>query len=817
MVMDNNEAREAIRKGYFKCTRDKIDIAVMRCLEFQREKICSCPLGQAIAQEKELIRERFDFTFGKRKKRTPKNAKVVEIDPRKIVFLPKPAHQPPDTEHPVVYDTPLGYYSHDKRVNTRKKKIPVALVKKSYEEIEKILWEVKSMEYREIFVREILPCPFQKRKNIKKDLDAMVEDIKKNGVINPIVVRSRKVGDKKWEIICGERRWLACQEAGIPTIPARVVEVDDIQARLMHLSENLQRKDLTPIERTEAIVDFVDAFLLADPEVGEEYEEFGEDEIGRVTNLLSKAYSIYSSQSQGYRPKDKTLDKFIQSLEKAFSQLSRPIEWQSFFRNDLILITQIDPEVKEVAVESKLSKAQAKELDRVKKEVPEAYEEIKEKIKESPREVSAEEIRAVREKESAKRELPKHPLTQLESEEFALLKRELGERWKELDSEQSETLLSCSGNRDLFRASLFAIKEELREKEEEEDFEYEPERVRQKKPTFTALEELRRKIESIQDEIKTALSLFREDEDDVDGFLNSAGKLLREVTKLKKSTEDEVYKQVARISANGVGEKVREYPWAKKLLESREKKPDPRIRRIKDAYTRLYIEHFKEKPTEADGKVAHLASQLLGKVEEEEVLGVLQFYLSANEKEIPRGDQKIYEKPRTFGKFFSFFAQIREHMRSNAGPEDPEVAELTQWYIHEMWEGNPPEDYPLVKKLWTELLPVAKDKAKAKKKDPMQFIKITYKWWKEVSNTAFTRHEWIIRGNPVRSLLAFKNKFHHICTVKENYDKWCFDYRVPGTSESDYIPPHYETIKDKTLDKFIQSLEEDNEFPDIPY
>lgn len=663
------------------------------------------------------------------------------------------------------------------------------------------------MEYREIPLKEILPCPFQKRKNIKKDLEGLVEDIKRNGVIEPIIVRPRKLGDKKWEVICGERRWKACELAGIPTIPARVVEVDDIQARLMHLSENLQRKDLTPIERTEAIVNFVDAFLLADPEVGEEYEEFGEDEVERVKKVLSILDNVRRSKELGYKPKpeaERTSHKFMGSVERAFSKLSRPTDWRSFFNNDLPLITQIDPEVKEVAVESKLSKAQARELDKVKKEAPKAYEEIKEKIKESPKEVSAEEIRAIRERESARQEAPEHPLTQLEPEEFLLLKRELGEGWKELDSEQIETLLSSSGDRDLFKASLCAIKEELKEKEEEEDFEYEPERVRQKKPTFTALEEIRKKIESLESEIKAALSLFREDEDDLDGFLNSCGKLLREVTKLKKSTEEEVYRHVARISVNGSREKVKEYPWARKLISAREKKPDPRIRRIKDAYTRLYIQHFKEKPTEADGKVAHLAKELLSKVEEEEVLRVLEFYLSANEKEIPRGDQKIYEKPRTFGKFFSFFAQIREHMRSNAQPDDPEVAELTQWYIHEMWEGNPPEDYPLVRKLWAELLPVAKDKAKAKRKDPMQFIKITYRWWKEVSDTAFTRYEWVIRGNPVRSLLAFKNKFHHICMVKENYDKWCFDYRVPGIDESNYIPPHYENI-------------EDDEFSDIPY
>ncbi len=803
----DEEVRVAIRRGYFKCTRTRGDIGVMRCIEFQQEGICLCPLGSEIARQRELIRERFDFAFDKKKKRTPKDAKVVKIDPRKIIFLYSECRTP-DTEYPLVYDTPLGYYSFDSRLlNPCLKEIPVALMKKSYEEIQKILWEVKTMEYREIPLKEILPCPFQKRKNIKKDLEGLVEDIKRNGVIEPIIVRPRKLGDKKWEVICGERRWRACELAGIPTIPARVVEVDDIQARLMHLSENLQRKDLTPIERTEAIVDFVDAFLLADPEVGEEYEEFGEDEVERVKKVLSILDNVRRSKELGYKPKpeaERTSHKFMGSVERAFSKLSRPTDWRSFFNNDLPLITQIDPEVREVAVESKLSKAQARELDKVKKEAPRAYEEIKEKIKESPKEVSAEEIRAIRERESARQEAPEHPLTQLEPEEFLLLKRELGEGWKNLDSEQIETLLSSSGDRDLFKASLCAIKEELKEKEEEEDFEYEPERVRQKKPTFTALEEIRKKIESLESEIKTALSLFREDEDDLDGFLNSCGKLLREVTKLKKSTEEEVYRHVARISANGSREKVKEYPWARKLISAREKKPDPRIRRIKDAYTRLYIQHFKEKPTEADGKVAHLAKELLSKVEEEEVLRVLEFYLSANEKEIPRGDQKIYEKPRTFGKFFSFFAQIREHMRSNAQPDDPEVAELTQWYIHEMWEGNPPEDYPLVRKLWAELLPVAKDKAKAKRKDPMQFIKITYRWWKEVSDTAFTRYEWVIRGNPVRSLLAFKNKFHHICMVKENYDKWCFDYRVPGIDESNYIPPHYENI-------------EDDEFSDIPY
>jgi len=191
------------------------------------------------------------------------------------------------------------------------------------------------MEYRDIKVEEILPFKFQRRNVEKdKDIDIMAEDIKRNGVLEPILVRPTKLGDKNWEIICGERRWRGAIRAGLELIPARIVEADHSQARLMHLSENLQRKDLTPTERTEAIADFLDAFFLADPEIGEEYEAFGKNEVERLKSILSTLDNVRRSKERGYRVNqelEEASHKFMGRVEEAFSQLSRPTDWRSFF------------------------------------------------------------------------------------------------------------------------------------------------------------------------------------------------------------------------------------------------------------------------------------------------------------------------------------------------------------------------------------------------------------------------------------------------------------------------------------------------------
>lgn len=98
----------------------------------------------------------------------------------------------------------------------------------------------------EIDIDLIEPNPDQPRTNFKKEeLEELAGSIKKNGLLQPILVR--KVGDK-YQIIAGERRWQACKSLGMKTVPVRVREVDDDQTIILALIENIQRSDLNPIE-----------------------------------------------------------------------------------------------------------------------------------------------------------------------------------------------------------------------------------------------------------------------------------------------------------------------------------------------------------------------------------------------------------------------------------------------------------------------------------------------------------------------------------------------------------------------------------------
>lgn len=92
----------------------------------------------------------------------------------------------------------------------------------------------------------IEPNPEQPRTNFKKEeLEELSDSIKNNGLLQPIVVR--KVEDK-YQIVAGERRWQACKLAGLERVPVRIIDVDDDEALMLALIENIQRADLNPIE-----------------------------------------------------------------------------------------------------------------------------------------------------------------------------------------------------------------------------------------------------------------------------------------------------------------------------------------------------------------------------------------------------------------------------------------------------------------------------------------------------------------------------------------------------------------------------------------
>ena len=91
--------------------------------------------------------------------------------------------------------------------------------------------------------------PYQPRQNFREEkLEELANSIRKNGIIQPIAVRPSKSSTGKYEIIAGERRWLAAQRAGLHEIPVTVLDLSDVESLEVAIVENIQRDDLNPIE-----------------------------------------------------------------------------------------------------------------------------------------------------------------------------------------------------------------------------------------------------------------------------------------------------------------------------------------------------------------------------------------------------------------------------------------------------------------------------------------------------------------------------------------------------------------------------------------
>ena len=112
-----------------------------------------------------------------------------------------------------------------------------------------------------VLLSEIIPNRFQPRKNFdKENLDDLTNSIRERGVIQPIIVRKSKVDNSKYEIIAGERRWLAASKAGLHDIPVVVTEADDLKSLEFAIVENVQRHDLNPLEEAQGYKRLIDEF-----------------------------------------------------------------------------------------------------------------------------------------------------------------------------------------------------------------------------------------------------------------------------------------------------------------------------------------------------------------------------------------------------------------------------------------------------------------------------------------------------------------------------------------------------------------------------
>jgi len=110
-------------------------------------------------------------------------------------------------------------------------------------------------------ISDLVANKYQPRKNFDQDnLNELTNSIKERGIIQPIIVRKSKVQSSKYEIIAGQRRWLAAQNAGLHEVPVVIMEVDDLKSLEFAIVENVQRHDLNAIEEAQGYQRLIDDF-----------------------------------------------------------------------------------------------------------------------------------------------------------------------------------------------------------------------------------------------------------------------------------------------------------------------------------------------------------------------------------------------------------------------------------------------------------------------------------------------------------------------------------------------------------------------------
>jgi ParB family chromosome partitioning protein len=187
----------------------------------------------------------------------------------------------------------------------------------------------------------LVPSPQPRRRF--QNLEALAESIREKGVLQPLLVRP--LGDGRYAIVAGERRYRAAKMAGLAEVPVRVLDLSEKEARLLALVENLQREDLNPYEETLGVLD------LLSEELGKTREE--------VVGLLRQMKNAKEGRIRGnVAPKD------AQRVEEIFNALGR-MNWESFIRHRLPLLG-LPEDLRAALEEGTLPYTAALELKKVK-------------------------------------------------------------------------------------------------------------------------------------------------------------------------------------------------------------------------------------------------------------------------------------------------------------------------------------------------------------------------------------------------------------------------------------------------------------------
>ena len=226
----------------------------------------------------------------------------------------------------------------------------------------------------------LVPSPQPRRRF--ENLEALAESIREKGVLQPLLVRP--LGDGRYAIVAGERRYRAAKMAGLAEVPVRVLDLSEKEARLLALVENLQREDLNPYEET------LGALELLSEELGKTREE--------VVALLHRM----RDEARGKVPHNVVGSPEAQRVEEVFRALGR-MSWESFVQHRLPLLS-LPGDLRAALEAGALPYTAALELKKVKD--PEARARL---LEEAKRGLSLRELKA-RVREALRREQAPQPL-----------------------------------------------------------------------------------------------------------------------------------------------------------------------------------------------------------------------------------------------------------------------------------------------------------------------------------------------------------------------------------------------------------------------
>ena len=147
-----------------------------------------------------------------------------------------------------------------------------------------LIGETKSeASINKLSISDLISNKFQPRKIFdEQNLDELTNSIKERGIIQPIIVRKSNDNKSKYEIIAGERRWLAAQKAGLNEVPVVITEASDLKSLEFAIVENVQRNDLNAIEEARGYQRLITEFSYDQEKVG----QFIGKSRSHITNFL---------------------------------------------------------------------------------------------------------------------------------------------------------------------------------------------------------------------------------------------------------------------------------------------------------------------------------------------------------------------------------------------------------------------------------------------------------------------------------------------------------------------------------------------------